>query len=336
MQLLIHEFSWLNQKRKVSMGLRTQTIESQELLTTKDKVGTSLMAKIQSHSLWNESIKRLKKNKAAIISLYFIIFVVLVAALAPVIAPYPYDLQNVDATLQGPSLKYLLGTDALGRDILSRLIYGARISMAIAVFTALVSLFMGTLYGAVSGWFGGKVDAILMRLVDTLYSVPALVLLVLAKVVIESSGYFHDPEFRALFSIFGALSIYGWMGMARIVRGQVLQAKEMSYVEAARALGIQQFSIVSRHIIPNILGPVIVTLTFQIPSNVMFESFLSFIGLGLQPPFSSWGVLANEGWRSLRSFPHLILSPGIAIFLTMLAFNMLGDGLRDAFDPKMK
>jgi oligopeptide transport system permease protein len=199
-----------------------------------------------------------------------------------------------------------------------------------------VSLFMGTMYGAISGWFGGKIDAAMMRTVDILYSVPALVLLVLAKVTIESIETFKDPELRALFSIFAALSIYGWMGMARIVRGQILQAKQMQYIEAARSLGISSPSIVFRHILPNILGPIIVTLTFQIPANVMFESFLSFIGLGLQPPYSSWGVLANEGWRSLRTFPHLIISPGIAIFLTMLAFNLFGDGLRDAFDPKTK
>jgi oligopeptide transport system permease protein len=315
------------------MGLRSQTLDQQ---LVKTPPGESLMAKLRSHSLWNESLKRLKKNKAAIYSSWFIIFVVLVAAFAKFIAPYPFDLQNVDAILQSPNSRYLLGTDALGRDILSRLIYGARISISIGIFTAVISLLMGTVYGAISGWCGGKVDAVLMRLVDILYSIPALVLLVLAKVTIESTGHFRDPEYRALFSIFAALSIYGWMSMARIVRGQILQAKEMVYVEAAKALGVSQFSIVMKHIMPNILGPVIVTLTFQIPSNVMFESFLSFIGLGLQPPYSSWGVLANEGWRSLRTFPHLIISPGIAIFLTMLAFNLFGDGLRDAFDPKMK
>jgi oligopeptide transport system permease protein len=316
------------------MGLRGQSISTSEALVATR--GEQLMSRLKSHSLWNESMKRLKKNKGAVYSAYFVVFVVIIAVLAPVIAPYPFDQQNVSAILQGPSAKYLLGTDSLGRDILSRLIYGARISMAVGIFTSVVSLLMGTVYGAISGWFGGKVDAVLMRVVDILYSIPALVLLVLAKVTIESSGYFEDPQARALFSIFGALSIYGWMSMARIVRGQVMQAKEMLYIEAAHALGIGEKAIVMRHIIPNILGPIIVTLTFQIPSNVMFESFLSFIGLGLQPPYSSWGVLANEGWRSLRTFPHLIISPGIAIFLTMLAFNLFGDGLRDAFDPKMK
>lgn len=291
---------------------------------------------VQPNSLWAESFRRLKKNKAAVISGYFILFIVIVAALAPVLAPYPFDQQNVDQVLKSPNATNLLGTDSLGRDILSRLIYGARISIAIGIFTAVFSLLVGTVYGALSGWLGGKVDSLMMRLVDILYSIPALVLLVLVKVAIESSNAFSNPEARALFSIFGALSIYGWMSMARIVRGQVMQAKQMQYIEAARSLGVSSPLIVMKHILPNIMGPVIVTLTFQIPANVMFESFLSFIGLGLQPPYSSWGVLANEGWRSLRTFPHLIISPGIAIFLTMLSFNLFGDGLRDAFDPQLK
>lgn len=291
---------------------------------------------VQPNSLWAESFRRLKKNKAAVISGYFILFIVIVAALAPVLAPYPFDQQNVDNVLKSPNATHLLGTDSLGRDILSRLIYGARISIAIGIFTAVFSLMVGTVYGALSGWLGGKVDSLMMRLVDILYSIPALVLLVLVKVAIESSNAFPNPEARALFSIFGALSIYGWMSMARIVRGQVMQAKQMQYIEAARSLGVSSPLIVMKHILPNIMGPVIVTLTFQIPANVMFESFLSFIGLGLQPPYSSWGVLANEGWRSLRTFPHLIISPGIAIFLTMLSFNLFGDGLRDAFDPQLK
>lgn len=315
------------------MGTRVQT-KTQPMITSIPS--TSTKAPQAHNSLWGESYKRLKKNKAAVVSAYFIVFVVLVAAFAQILAPYAFDEQNVERILLSPNAQNWLGTDSLGRDIFSRLIYGSRISIAVGIFTAVVSLMMGTVYGAVSGWFGGKVDSLMMRMVDILYSIPALVLLVLAKVTIESLETFKDPEARALFSIFGALSIYGWMGMARIVRGQVLQAKQMQYIEAARSLGISSPSIVLRHILPNILGPIIVTLTFQIPANVMFESFLSFIGLGLQPPYSSWGVLANEGWRSLRTFPHLIISPGIAIFLTMLAFNLFGDGLRDAFDPKTK
>jgi oligopeptide transport system permease protein len=176
----------------------------------------------------------------------------------------------------------------------------------------------------------------MMRIVDILYSIPTLVLLILVKVIFDSVDIFENPELRAMTGILAALSVVGWVTLARLVRGQVLQMKEMVFVESARALGASGFDINMRHILPNIMGPVIVLLTFQIPSNILFESFLSFLGLGLQPPFSSWGVLANEGWRSLNTYPHLMIAPGIALFVAMLAFNLFGDGLRDAFDPQMK
>lgn len=286
-------------------------------------------------SLWSDGWKRLKKNRAAFFSLWFIVFICVVAAFAPVIAPYSYETQNIDRALMSPNTVNWLGTDSLGRDMLSRIIYGARMSMAVGVLTAVVSLLIGGLYGAVSGWIGGWVDAVMMRVIDILYAIPSLVLLILVGVVFNSVQIFDSPELKALTGIFLALSVVGWVSLARLVRGQVLQAREMLYVEGARAVGMSSWRIVARHIFPNILGPLIVMLTFQIPSNILFESFLSFIGLGLQPPFSSWGVLANDGWRA-KSYPHLILYPGIALFLTMLAFNLLGDGLRDAFDPKMK
>ncbi|MBT4760564.1 MAG: ABC transporter permease [Bdellovibrionaceae bacterium] len=287
-------------------------------------------------SLWSESYDRLKKNKASVVSFWFIVVICLVALFAETLAPYPYYEQYIDDILASPNSKYLLGTDSLGRDMLSRLIYGARMSMAVGIFTAIISLFIGATYGAISGWFGGKIDAVLMRFVDILYSIPTLVLLILVKVIFDSLNLFEDPELKALTGILLALSVVGWVNLARVVRGQVLQVKEMTYVEAAKAMGASHIWILIKHVFPNILGPVIVLLTFQIPANILFESFLSFIGLGLQPPFSSWGVLANEGWRSLRSFPHLIVSPGIVLFLVMLSFNLFGDGLRDAFDPKMK
>ncbi len=287
-------------------------------------------------SLWSESYDRLKKNKASVASFWFIAVTCLVALFAESISPYPFDEQNIDQILAAPNSTYLLGTDSLGRDMLSRLIYGARMSMAVGIITAFISLLIGATYGAISGWFGGKVDALLMRFVDILYAIPTLVLLILVKVIFDSVNLFDDPELKALTGILLALSIVGWVSLARVVRGQVLQVKEMSYVEAAKSMGASHVWILLKHVFPNILGPVIVLLTFQIPANILFESFLSFIGLGLQPPFSSWGVLANEGWRSLRSFPHLIVSPGIILFLVMLSFNLFGDGLRDAFDPKMK
>lgn len=286
----------------------------------------------EGKSLWSDAWKRLKKNRASLISFYFILLVCLIALLAPWIAPYSYETQNIDHILEAPNSTYLLGTDSLGRDMLSRIIYGARMSMAVGIFTAAVSLIVGGIYGAVSGWMGGWVDSLLMRIIDILYSIPSLVLMILVGVIFNSVNVFENPELKALTSIFLALSVVGWVSLARLVRGQILQTREMLYVESARALGASDWRIVLRHIFPNILGPIIVMLTFQIPSNILFESFLSFIGLGLQPPYSSWGVLANDGWRA-KSYPHLILYPGAALFLTMLAFNLLGDGLRDAFDP---
>jgi oligopeptide transport system permease protein len=288
-----------------------------------------------SHSLWSEAWTRLRKNRAALWSLYFIIFICLVATFAQWIAPFSFETQNIDRTLMSPNRINWFGTDELGRDVLSRIIYGARMSMSVGILTAIVSVLIGGFYGAVSGWLGGWVDAVMMRVIDILYAIPTVVLLILVGVIFSSVQFFESPELKALTGIFLALSVVGWVSLARLVRGQVLQVREMLYVEGARAIGSSSWRIVGRHIIPNILGPVIVMLTFQIPSNILFESFLSFIGLGLQPPFSSWGVLANDGWRAKAS-AHLILYPGLALFLTMLAFNLLGDGLRDAFDPKMK
>jgi len=288
-----------------------------------------------SQSLWKDSVKRLKKNRASVYSLYFIIAISLVAIFASYLAPYSFETQNIDRLLLGPNAQNWFGTDNLGRDLFSRIIYGARVSMAVGIFTASVSLLIGGLYGAISGWVGGWVDSVMMRIIDILFAIPSLVLLILVMVVFNSINIFAQPELKALTGIFLALSVVGWVGLARLVRGQVLQAKQLLFIEGARAMGAGNWAILFRHVLPNILGPITVMLTFQIPSNILFESFLSFIGLGLQPPYSSWGNLANDGWRA-KSYPHLILFPGLAIFLTMLAFNLLGDGLRDAFDPKMK
>ncbi|MEQ1665728.1 MAG: ABC transporter permease, partial [Bdellovibrionales bacterium] len=290
----------------------------------------------KSRSLWYDAWRRLKRNKAAVISGYFIFALCIIAIFAKYLSPFSFEEQNMDYILSTPSSKYWLGTDDLGRDLFSRLIYGAQMSMAVGVFTAIFSLAMGMIYGAIAGWVGGRTDSIMMRVIDILDSIPTLVLLILVKILFDSINMFDDPETRALVGVLMALGIFGWILLARIVRGQVLQVKQSLYVEAARALGSSSISTLIKHVIPNILGPVIVVLTFQIPSNILFESFLSFIGLGLQPPFSSWGVLANAGWKTIKSYPHLILAPGCALFFTMLAFNLLGDGLRDAFDPKMK
>ena len=274
------------------------------------------------------------KNKMLLVCAVFILLVCLAGGLAPLLAPYSFEEQLAGSELILPNWNHLLGTDSLGRDLLSRLLYGARVSMAVGVGTALLSLLLGMFYGCVSGWFGGRVDALMMRMIDILYSIPTLVLLILVKVVFDSVWVFENTELKALAGILAALSVAGWVTLARVVRGQVLQVKESLYTEAARAMGSGGVRIIARHIIPNIMGAVVVILTFQIPANILFESFLSFLGLGLQPPYSSWGVLAEEGWRSLRSYPHLMTAPAVALFLTMMAFNLLGDSLRDLLDPK--
>lgn len=290
----------------------------------------------KSNSLWQDSFSRLKKNRGAMVSLFFIIGICLVALFARFIAPFSFDAQDMNAIYEEPGSKYWLGTDGLGRDLLSRTIYGARMSMAVGIFTAIISMIFGTIYGCISGWMGGRVDSIMMRTVDILMSFPSLILMILVKVIFDSVELVANPELRALTSILIALSIVGWVSLARVVRGQVLQVKELTYVEAARAIGTPSWRILIKYVLPNILGPIIVLLTFQIPSNILYESFLSFIGLGLQPPFSSWGVLVNDGYSSFAVYPYLIFPPAVALFVTMLAFNLFGDGLRDAFDPKMK
>ena len=266
----------------------------------------------------------------------FILIVSLVALLAPFISPYPFYEQFPEKILQPPSGEHWLGTDHLGRDLFSRLLYGSRMSMAVGVFTALISVFLGLIYGVFSAWVGGVTDRILMRVIDIMYSIPTLVLLILVKVIFDSVLVISNPELKALTGTLAALSLVSWASLARVARGQTLQVKENPYVEAARSQGAGSFRIVFQHVLPNIITPIIILLTFQIPSNIIFESMLSFLGLGLQPPFSSWGVLVDEGWRSLSTYPRLIAAPGLMLFLTMLAFNLFGDGLRDIFDPNMK
>ena len=291
---------------------------------------------MKSKSLWDDAVQRLKRNRAAVVSGYFIILLCVIAIFAEFVAPYSFDEQDMSHILSLPSSKYWFGTDDLGRDLFSRLVYGAQMSMAVGIFTAIFSLIMGVIYGSVSGWVGGRIDAVMMRAVDILDSIPTIVLLILVKMTIDAVYISGDPKTNAFVGVLSALSVFGWIILARVVRGQVMQVKESLFVEAAHSLGASNFRMLFRHILPNILGPITVVLTFQIPQNILFESFLSFIGLGLQPPYSSWGVLANSGWKTIKSYPHLIIAPGCALFFTMLAFNLLGDGLRDAFDPKMK
>ena len=288
----------------------------------------------KAHPLWGKPLARFKKNRLGMVCTIFIVCVCVLSLFPDALAPYSFEEQFEGKELLPPSKTYLLGTDNLGRDLLSRLIYGGRVSMAVGILTAILSLILGVIYGATSGWLGGKIDAFMMRTIDILYSIPYLVLLILVKVIFDSLPLITHPELKSLTGILVALSLVGWVTLARVVRGQVLQEKEKLYVESARAMGEKGWKVVCRHVLPNILGPIVVLLTLQIPSNILSESFLSFLGLGLQPPYSSWGVLAEEGWKSLRSHPHLMLAPCTALFFTIMAFNLMGDSLRDALDPK--
>ena len=256
----------------------------------------------------------------------FILLVSAVAVLAPWVAPYAFETQDAMNILSPPGKVHWMGTDRLGRDLFSGLIYGAQVSLFIGVFSTLLAIVIGTVYGALSGYVGGRTDNLMMRVVDVVFALPDLLMIILITVVMG----------RGMMGIFIALTLVSWVTLARLVRGEVLRIKEYPYVEAARALGAGHPRILIREILPNILGLLIVTLSFRIPVAILAESTLSFIGLGIAPPSSSWGSLANEGWTAIKFYPHLILFPSLAIFLTILSFNFLGEGLRDIFDPRSR
>jgi oligopeptide transport system permease protein len=242
------------------------------------------------------------------------------------IAPYSYETQDTANVLASPGAEHWMGSDRLGRDLYSRILYGARVSLSIGIFTTALALLIGTVYGAVSGYIGGRVDQAMMRIVDVVFSLPDLLMIILITVVMG----------RGMMGIFLALTLVSWVSVARLVRGEVLRIKEFPFIEAARALGASHFRIVFREILPNMIGLLMVTLSFRIPSAILAESTISFIGLGISPPDSSWGTLANDGWKAIKFYPHLIFFPSLAIFLTILAFNFLGEGLRDYLDPKSR
>ncbi len=261
---------------------------------------------------------------ASRIAALFLAAVTLAALFAPWLAPHAFDAQDTMNTLRGPGAGNWMGTDQLGRDLFSRIIHGGRVSLFIGVATTLVAVLFGTVYGALSGYYGGRVDSLMMRAVDVVFALPDLLMIILITVVMG----------RGVAGLFLALTLVGWVTVARLVRGEVIRLKENNYVEAARALGAGDFRILAREILPNLLGVLVVTVSFRIPVAILAESTLSFIGLGLLPPASSWGTLANDGWSAIKFYPHLILFPSLAIFLTILSFNFLGEGLRDALDPR--
>lgn len=270
--------------------------------------------------------RRLKQNKPAMLGLFIIVFIIIIAIAGPWLSPLSYSDQNLTAANQPPSAEHWFGTDNLGRDLFIRILYGARISLAIGVVASVINLVIGVVYGGIAGFFGGRVDKIMMNIVDVLYGIPVLLYVILLMVILKPG----------LTNIFIALGIAYWLGMARIVRGQILSLKEQEYVLAARTVGADSWRILFRHLIPNSMGPIIITMTLAIPEAIFTEAFLSFIGLGVAAPMASWGVLASEGVTSLRSYPFQLFFPAMAISITMLAFNFLGDGLRDALDPRAR
>ena len=286
-----------------------------------------------SISYWQDAWRRLKKNKLAIVSLIFIVLFTLTVVILTTFSSLDYSSNNLLMTNQKPSASHIFGTDHLGRDIFIRIMYGAKYSLIIGFSAALINVVIGVLYGGISGFFGGRIDNIMMRIVDIIYSIPLIIIVILLMTYFYANKASNDS---GLSSIILALSISYWLSMARIVRGEILQLKEREFVLAAKALGASKKRILLRHLIPNCLGPIIVTTTLLIPQAIFTEAFLSYIGLGLNPPKASLGTLCNEAMQGLYVFPYQMFFPAIVICLIILAFNLFGDGLRDALDPKMK
>jgi oligopeptide transport system permease protein len=324
-------------------------------------------------NLWRDAWERLLRNRAAVLGGLVVIVLVLAAALAPQIAPYDYaegdsnEAYTVPGWLAGMlpgnveayskiGDKFLFGSDYLGRDLLSRIIYGTRVSLPVGFIGATTAFIIGMIYGSISGYYGGRVDNLLMRIVDIVYAFPTTLLIILMMAFFKSTfsqvragtlSYTFNQVNDLVDSLLGlrgggmlfifmGIGMTAWMGMARLARGQILSLKEKEFIEAAHMIGANDMRIIARHILPNIIGPCIVSQTLNIPIYIDYEVFLSFIGLGVDPPTPSWGAMISDGARAIRSYPHVVLFPALALAITMFAFNFLGDGLRDALDPKMK
>ena len=284
------------------------------------------LSQIRKSSQWKDVWIRLRRNKLAMVGMVIAVLLALMAIFAPVISPYDYQVQDVAHRLQMPSAQHLMGTDNMGRDILSRLIYGGRISLLVSLLAVIVSLVIGGLLGAVSGYMGGMVDSIIMRIMDILMAIPGILMAVCISAAL-GGGVWQTAL---------AIAVAGIAGVCRLVRGQTLTLRNQEYIEAARASGSGTLRILLSNIIPNCLAPIIVNTTMSIGGNIMMISALSFVGLGVQPPIPEWGAILNSGREYVSTFWPLITFPGIAIALTMFGFNVFGDGLRDALDPKLK
>jgi oligopeptide transport system permease protein len=278
----------------------------------------------QGTSLWKDAWHRLAKNKLAVSGAILLVLITAAAFLGPLFISQSYETQNLELGATPPSAQHWLGTDTLGRDMFVRLLYGGQVSMSVGLCATAVALTIGVIYGTIAGFIGGKIDAVMMRIVDIMFALPFTVFVILLMV-------FFGRKFVLLFAAIGAVQ---WLTMARIVRGQVKSLRRMEFIEAAEALGLPKRKIIFRHMIPNALGPIIVYATLTVPSVMLLEAFLSFLGLGVQPPMSSWGVLIKEGAENMEEFPWMLIFPGAALALTLFSLNFLGDGLRDALDPR--
>lgn len=275
-------------------------------------------------SLWRDAWQRLRKNRMAVGGGITLLLFVLMALLTPWLAPYSYEAQNLDLGASPPSAAHWLGTDVFGRDVLTQVMYGGRVSLAVGFIATAVALLIGVTWGAVAGYVGGRVDAVMMRIVDILYALPFMIFIVLLMVVFG----------RNVLLLFLAIGAVEWLTMARIMRSQVQSLRQQEFVEAAISLGLSPAAIIRRHVIPNALGPIIVYTTLTIPSVMLLEAFLSFLGLGIQPPQTSWGLLISYGAETMEEYPWLLIFPGLALTTTLFSLNFLGDGLRDALDVR--
>lgn len=280
-----------------------------------------------SMTYWQDAWRRLKKNKVAMLSLVLLGLLTLMTIIGPMISNFEYQATNNDMLNIKPNSTYWFGTDSLGRDLFTRVWIGGRISIAIGLIGAVVDTVVGTIYGGISGYLGGIADDIMMRILEILVSIPYLVLVILIRVIMDGGS---------MVPLIIAMTITGWCYMARLVRGQLLQIKEQEYVLAAKALGANASRVIAKHLVPNTLGVMIVAITFDIPSFIFAEAFLSFLGIGVQSPMTSWGALAAAGQQTIMFYAYQLIFPALAISLTMLSFNLLGDGLRDALDPKLR
>ena len=285
-------------------------------------------------SLWRDGVRRLRRNKLAMAGGVVIVMLSVIAIFADALAPLPYTKTNFGRLNEGPTRTYPLGTDQLGRDLLSRLLDGARISVTVAFVVQAVIIFLGVPIGAIAGWFGGRTDNLLMRVTDVIYAFPDILFIILLSVAFRETVF--GQALDGLLLVFVAIGLVGWVTVARLTRGQMLALKETEFVEAAKAIGVSDRKIVMRHLLPNGMGPIIVAITLGVPVAILAEATLAYIGIGVQPPRASWGSLIADGQKFVRAEPHLVVFPAICIALALIGFTFLGDGLRDALDPKLK